>query len=406
MNEHKKPHRRGNAQGRVTGIFLSLALVSVLSAATLPPSEGPLSTIEHALQLGDLRQSLPNDRRGMYLPPSVHFLARPPYLNLQDQLADADIALLGGARVTWTSAIDYTNGHITILSEAANILGDRDSIAKPHGFRTGDKVEIFATGAAPRGLKTRQAGPTNPVFYFVRTNGPTGFYLHKHETDAYAARQTIKPLPPGTLGSGQPGQLFFVPQALERRRPPADDPDEGEPPWEGILRRLKRVLESDATSRVKLEAKGVAMLSLALRARNEDEHAVAHQFFNHYARTNLYLPNPPVSLPEVLLAQAQMHVASEDFRAALEKYYDAQKSLLARPAADERMWQWLNLHAKRGIADTFFPTLAVTMRMSGNGHSRWGGWKWNEPTRPSPTRPRSSLRTWCKPAGHMVCAQV
>ena len=354
MNEHKKPHRRGNAQGRVTGIFLSLALVSVLSAATLPPSEGPLSTIEHALQLGDLRQSLPNDRRGMYLPPSVHFLARPPYLNLQDQLADADIALLGGARVTWTSAIDYTNGHITILSEAANILGDRDSIAKPHGFRTGDKVEIFATGAAPRGLKTRQAGPTNPVFYFVRTNGPTGFYLHKHETDAYAARQTIKPLPPGTLGSGQPGQLFFVPQALERRRPPADDPDEGEPPWEGILRRLKRVLESDATSRVKLEAKGVAMLSLALRARNEDEHAVAHQFFNHYARTNLYLPNPPVSLPEVLLAQAQMHVASEDFRAALEKYYDAQKSLLARPAADERMWQWLNLHAKRGIADTFF----------------------------------------------------
>jgi len=354
MNGHQKPHGRGNAQNRATGTFLALALVSALSAAIPPQPEGPLSTIEHALQLGDLRQSLPSDRRGIYLPPSVHFLARPPYLDLQDQLAGADIAFLGGARMTWTSAIDYTNGRITILSESTNTLGDRHSIAKPHGFRTGDKVEIFATGSAPRGLTTRQAHPAKPVFYFVRTNGPNGFYLHKHETDAYAARQTLKPSPPSTLGSDQPGQLFFVPQALERRRPPADNPGEGEPPWEGILRRLKRVLESDATSRVKLEAKGVAMLSLALRARNEGEHAVAHQFFDHYARTNLYLPNPPVSLPEVLLAQAQIHIEGEDFRTAVEKYYDAQKSLLARPAADERMWQWLNLQAKRGIADTFF----------------------------------------------------
>jgi len=354
MNGHQKPHGRGNAQNRATGTFLALALVSALSAAIPPQPEGPLSTIEHALQLGDLRQSLPSDRRGIYLPPSVHFLARPPYLDFQDQLAGADIALMGGARMTWTSAIDYTDGHITILSERTNNFGDRDSIAKPHGFRTGDKVEIFATGSAPRGLTTRQAHPAKPVFYFVRTNGPNGFYLHKHETDAYAARQTLKPSPPSTLGSDQPGQLFFVPQALERRRPLADNPGEGEPPWEGILRRLKRVLESDATSRVKLEAKGVAMLSLALRARNEGEHAVAHQFFDHYARTNLYLPNPPVSLPEVLLAQAHMHIEDEDFREALEKYYDTQKSLLARPTADERIWQWLNLQAKRGIADTFF----------------------------------------------------
>ena len=155
MNRHQKPHGRGDAQDRATGIFLALVLVSVLSAATPPPAEGPLSTIDHALQLGDLRQSLPSDRRGMYLPPSVHFLTRPPYLDLRDQLAGADIALLGGARVTWTSAIDYTNGHITILAEATDILGDRDSIAKPHGFRNGDKVEIFATGSAPRGLTTR-----------------------------------------------------------------------------------------------------------------------------------------------------------------------------------------------------------------------------------------------------------
>ncbi len=354
MNEHKKPHGCGDDRDRATGLFLTLVLASVLSAATPLQPEGPLSTIEHALKLGDLRQSLPSDRRGMYLPPSVAFLVRPPYLDLQDQLAGADIALLGGARATWTSAIDYTNGHITTLSETTNILGDKDSIPKPHGFRTGDKVEIFATGSAPRGLTTRQTGPANPVFYFVRTDGPTGFYLHKLEIDAYAARQTLKPLPPGTLSSSQPGRLFFVPQALERRRPPADDPGEGEPPWEGILRRLKRILESDATSRVKLEAKGVAMLSLALRARNEGKHAVAHKFFDHYARTNLYLPNPPVSLPEVLIAQAQMHVEDKDFRSALEKYYDAQKSLLARPASDERMWQWLNLQAKRGIADTFF----------------------------------------------------
>jgi len=354
MNRHQKPHGRGDAQDRGIGIFLALALVSVLSAATTPQPEGPLLTIEHALQLGDLRQSLPSERRGMRLPPSVHFLTRPPYLDLQDQLAGADIALLGGARVTWTSAIDYTNGHITILSETTNILEGRNSIAIPHGFRTGDKVEIFATESAPRGLTARQTGLANPVFYYVRADGPTGFYLHKQETDAYAARQTLKPLPPVTLESGKPGQLFFVPQALERRRPPTDNPDEGEPPWEGILRRLKQVLESDATSRTKLEAKGAAMLSLALRARNEGEHAVAHQFFDHYARTNLYLPNPPVSLPEVLLAQAQMHLERKDFRAALEKYYDAQKSLLARPAADERLWQWLNLQTKRGIADTFF----------------------------------------------------
>jgi len=354
MNGHQKPHGCGNAQHRATGTFLALALISVLCAATPPQPEGPLSTIEHALQLGNLRQSLPSDRRGIYLPPSVHFLARPPYLDLQDQLAGADIALMGGARMTWASAIDYTDGNITILSERTNNFGDKDSIAKPHGFRTGDKVEIFATGSAPRGLTTRQEKSEKPVFYFVRTNGPNGFYLHKHETDAYAARQTLKPSPPSTLGSDQPGQLFFVPQALERRRPPADNPGEGEPPWEGILRRLKRVLESDATSRVKLEAKGVAMLSLALRARDEGEHAVAHRFFDHYARTNLYLPNPPVSLPEVLLAQARMHVEDQDFREALEKYYDAQKSLLARPSADERIWQWLNLQAKRGIADTFF----------------------------------------------------
>jgi len=355
MNGHQKPHGRGNAQYRVMGTFLTLALVNVLyAAAPTPQPEGPLSTIEHALQLGNLRQSLPSDRRGIYLPPSVHFLARPPYLDLQDQLAGADIALMGGARITWTSAIDYTDGHITILSESTNTLGDRKSIAQPHGFRTGDKVEIFATGSAPRGLTTRQASTAKPVFYFVRTDGSTGFYLHKHETDAYAARQTLKPLPPSTLDGNQLGQLFFVPQALQRRRPAQDNPGEGEPPWEGILRRLKRVLESDATSRVKLEAKGVAMLSLALRAKNEGEHAVAHRFFDHYSRTNLYLPNPPASIPEVLLEQAHMHVEDEDFREALEKYYDAQKSLLARPTADERIWQWLNLQAKRGIADTFF----------------------------------------------------
>ncbi len=205
MNGHQKPHGRGNAQYRVMGTFLTLALVNVLyAAAPTPQPEGPLSTIEHALQLGNLRQSLPSDRRGIYLPPSVHFLARPPYLDLQDQLAGADIALMGGARITWTSAIDYTDGHITILSESTNTLGDRKSIAQPHGFRTGDKVEIFATGSAPRGLTTRQASTAKPVFYFVRTDGSTGFYLHKHETDAYAARQTLKPLPPSTLDGNKP----------------------------------------------------------------------------------------------------------------------------------------------------------------------------------------------------------
>ncbi len=398
MNEHKKPHGRGDDRGRATGLFLTLALVGLLSAATPPLSKGPLPTIEHALQLGDLRQSQPGDRLGMYLPPSVHFLTRPPYLDTQDQQAGADIAMLGGARTTWTSAIDYTSGRITILPTKTGLFDGDKNTTLPHGFRTGDKVEIFAIGPVPRGLTTRRTGMTKPVYYFIRTDeNTTSFYLHNREADAYKTNQTVKLLSSGlidyklnpgdtlvgiakahdihessirqlnkkldldwdNLPSGQsirirePGQLFFVPQALERRRPPADDPDTGKPPWEGILRRLKQVLESDATSNVKQEAKGVALLSLALRAQREDEHAVAHRFFDHYSRTNLYLRNPPVSLPEVLLAQAQMHHDDGEFSAALEKFYDAQKSLLARPVADERMWQWLNLRAKRGIADTF-----------------------------------------------------
>ncbi|MDP7010307.1 MAG: tetratricopeptide repeat protein [Verrucomicrobiota bacterium] len=398
MNEHQKPHGRGDDRGRATGLFLALTLVGVLSAATPPLSEVPLPTIEHALQLGNLRQSQPGDRLGMYLPPSVRFLARPPYLDTQDQQAGADIAMLGGARTTWTSAIDYASGRITILSTKTGIFDEHKDTTLPHGFRTGDKVEIFAIGPVPRGLTTRRTGMTKPVYYFIRTNeNTTSFYLHKREADAYKASQTVKLLSSGltdyklkpgdtlegiakvhdihessirqlnkklnldwdNLPSGQsirirePGQLFFVPQALERRRPPTDDSDAGEPPWEGILRRLKRVLESDATSKVKQEAKGVALLSLALRAQREDEPAVAHRFFDHYARTNRHLPNPPVSLPEVLLAQAQVHHDDGKFSAALEKFYDAQKSLLARPVADERMWQWLNIQAKRGIADTF-----------------------------------------------------
>lgn len=339
MNGHQKPHGRGVGQSRAGGLLLALALVGLLPAAE-PPSAGPLLVIEHALQLGDVRQAQPGDRRKVFLPPSVQFMVRPPYLDVQDQLTGADIALLGGARVTKTSAIDYSNGRISLES--------------PHGFRSGDKLEIFATGPVPRGLTPRRPGIIKRMYYYVREDGPKSFYLHKREPDVYKARQTMVPLLPGVLGNDEPGWLYFVPQALERRRPLVDEQGEGEPPWEGILRRLKRVLESDATSRVKQEAKGVTMMSLALRARQEGNHAAAHRFFQHYALTNLYLPNPPVSLPEVLLAQAKMHRDDGEFTKALEKYYDAQKSLLARAAADERVWQWLNLRAKRGIADTFF----------------------------------------------------
>ena len=124
MNGHQKPHGRGVDQNRAGGLLLALALVGLLPAAE-PPSAGPLRVIEHALQLGDVRQALPGDRRKVFLPPSVQFMVRPPYLDVQDQLTGADIALLGGARVTQTSAIDYSNGRISLES--------------PHGFRSGDK---------------------------------------------------------------------------------------------------------------------------------------------------------------------------------------------------------------------------------------------------------------------------
>tara|TARA_Y100000588_G_scaffold69949_1_gene71630 strand:- start:4322 stop:7627 length:3306 start_codon:yes stop_codon:yes gene_type:complete len=345
MNGPQQPHGRGTGLAWVGACLLALYLVGPLSAAA---PGNPLQPFEHGLQMGNLRQSLPGERRGIHLPPSVIFMARPPYLDAQDLLAAVDIALLGGARVTPTTGIDYATGRITLLGH------DADPTPRPHVFRTGDKVEVIATGSAPRGLTARRAGEAARAYYFVRTDGSDHFYLHKREADAYRERQTLIPLPPAARQGAKPGILYFVPKALERRRPPIDELATSEPAWEGILRQLKRVLESDATTAIKQEAKGTAMISLALRAQIEGDHVEAHRLWDYYARTHFKLPNPPVSIPEVLLLQARLHRLDNEHPKALAKFYDAQKSLLARPASDERLWQWLNLQAKRGIADTLF----------------------------------------------------
>ncbi len=322
---------------RGLALTASLGLVAALmGAAPAPqpvpgPGRDPLH-IEHALTVGRLPAYRGAEFRGTFLPPSVVFKARPDYLREQDRQAFVHTAILGGAR---QGRPDYAK--------------DLIRTAKPHGLRTGDRVEVLATGPAPAGLAVRDETSNERTFLFIRRLDEQAFFLHHNEADAHSGRDPIDLAAPYT--GADPGPLYIAAADLEQRVPP-DFP--GTPAWEGVLRQLREILDSDATARVKQDAQGVAMISLAQRAERDLAFAQAQRLYDIYNQTNLYLPNPPVTLPEVLLRQADLHRLAGAPSLAVDKYYDAQKALLARPVSDDGLWRWLGLRARRGVADTLF----------------------------------------------------
>ncbi|MSU41807.1 MAG: hypothetical protein EXS22_04180 [Pedosphaera sp.] len=312
-----------------------LALATVASAATpatppVPGSGRDPRYIEHALTVGRLPAFRGAEYRGIFLPPSVVFKARPDYLRDQDRQAFIQTAILSGAR-----------------QGKADFAKDLILTTKPHDLRTGDRVEVLATGPAPAGLAVRDETSNERAFLFIRRLNDLSFFLHHNEADAHAGHDVIDLAAP--FNGADPGTLHIVAPDLEKRVAP-DFP--GTPAWEGVLRQLKDILDSDAAARVKEDAKGAAMISLALRAESGLAYVEAQRLYNIYNQTNLSLPNPPVTLPEVLLHQAALLRKTGEMSAAVDKYYDAQKALLARPVSDDGLWRWLGLRARRGVADT------------------------------------------------------
>ena len=314
--------------------------------APAPATDGrALPVVQHALTLGRLPLYQGEEYRGIFLPPSIQFKHRTEYLNRQEKEMLREIAILGGAR------------EIMAVRDTNNTLVTRD----PHGLQPGDKVELIASGPIPGGLKGRASVDDPQVFYYVGAVTANTLQLHTSEADALTNLHPLdleqpieEPLRPATL--------YLSTANLDRRNPPALERNPGADPgsapvWDSIFRRLKIILESDATDDIKAEAKSVALLSLAQRADEEDAYAPAHALFRTFA-TNHALSHPgtqpPISLPQILLRQAELYREDRRWQKATMKYYDVQRSLLARPVAGETQWQWLILRARRGIGDVFY----------------------------------------------------
>lgn len=324
------------------GLLLAGGALSFFAAVPPPaPAGKPLAIIQHPLTLGRLPMYRGAEYRGIFLPPSIQFKARPDYLNLQERRMLREIAILGGARVV--SAVQDADD--TLVTPAA------------HGLKTGDKVELIAGGGVPGGLKGRSSVDDPQVFYYVGATTANTLQLHQTEDDALRNLSPIDLAPP-IEEPLQPDTLYLATANLERRVPPAmERRNARDPAWDSIFRRLKLILESDATADIKAESKSVALLSLAQRAEVENKYAQSHALYNIFATNHARShagTQPPVSLPQVLLRQADMFRRDRRWNKATKKYYDVQRSLLARPVAGETQWQWLILRARRGIGDVFY----------------------------------------------------
>ncbi len=327
----------------LSGLMLAGGAISLWGATPPPATEEVKSTqiIHHPLTLGRLPAYRNAEYRGIFLPSSINFKPRTDYLNQQERLMLREIAILGGARV------------VSSVNDADNTL----NTDVPHELKTGDKVELIASGPVPGGLKGRTSVEDPQVFYYVGSTTAQTLQLHLKEIDALNNTTPIDLSDP-IEGNLRPDTVHLVTANLNRRRPPNMERQNVEnPSWDSIFKRLKIILESDATSKIKAEARSVALLSLAQRAERDKEYAQAHALYNIFTTNHARAHSgtqPPVSLPQVLLRQADMYLADRRWDSAVKKYYNVQRSLLARPVAGETQWQWLNLLARKGIGDAFY----------------------------------------------------
>ena len=162
----------------LSGLMLAGGALS-LWGATPPPAAKEIKSpqiIHHPLTLGRLPAYRNAEYRGIFLPSSIKFKPRTDYLNQQERLMLREIAILGGARV------------VSGVSDADNTLQTN----VPHELKTGDKVELIASGPVPGGLKGRTSVEDPQVFYYIGSTTAQTLQLHLKEIDALNSAAPIR----------------------------------------------------------------------------------------------------------------------------------------------------------------------------------------------------------------------